>query len=114
MIFGLDFDGTVTGDLTLFTLFVMNAKKRGHKVYLVTMRYESERYIGGHPIPDSFAELTDGVFFTGRKAKGPFMQAKGIDVDVWLDDNPQAVYMGADEIWPDPSPEGNPITPMYE
>ena len=54
------------------------------------------------------------IYFTGRLAKRPFMLAKGIKIDVWIDDYPEAVVKDADEIWPTIAPEGDPVVPIYD
>lgn len=38
----LDYDGTYTADPDMWLRFVEEAQAAGHKVFIVTMRYESE------------------------------------------------------------------------
>ena len=89
MIFGLDWDGTVTGDQELWETFVRQAKARGHQVVIVTMRYNNE------PISQTFVDIVDGVIYTGRRAKKRFVKALGVPIDVWIDDNPVFLFEDA-------------------
>lgn len=102
MNFGLDYDGTVTGDPVTFEKIVNLLKQAGHKVYLVTMRYESE--LGSiHP---GIAIAVDGIIPTSRQAKRKVVEDLGLKIHIWIDDNPEAVYMHAGQIWGQASPEG--------
>jgi len=110
MTFGLDWDGTVTGDPTMWLLWCILARKRGHKVYIVTMRYPSEC----QDIPLIFKENVDGIFPTSRGPKQEFMLKHDIVVHVWIDDNPKAVYQNAMQIWGASSPEGHVVIEKHE
>lgn len=106
----LDYDGTITEEPNAFMQFVKVLRKLGHKVYIVTMRYESEcvdivKEWGGH---------VDGIHATSRQAKGDFMKNLGIDINVWVDDNPRAIHESALSIWGWTSPEGHVITPTHK
>lgn len=59
-------------------------QQNGHNVYCVTMRYTKE----AAPIREAIGNKVDGIFCTGRKAKRQFMYARGIRIDVWIDDEP--------------------------
>lgn len=87
----LDFDGTFTEDPLLWSLFIAQALQNKHTVMIVTMRYEHEV---NRPLKD--LANTIPVIFTGRLAKKLFMKNKGIDIDVWIDDNPHFILMDAD------------------
>lgn len=108
MIIGLDWDGCSSNDPVGFMSFARMMRSRGHKVYIVTMRYPSE--LG--EIRD-YASFVDGIYPTSRQAKRPHMLSQGIMVDVWIDDNPEAVHMSADKIWGCASPEGSVIDPQH-
>lgn len=84
---GLDYDDTYTRDPALWDHFILCARKRRHKVYLVTWRFDVECDIVFHDLADK----VDGIYPTGRKAKEKFMYDKGIRIDVWIDDNPSAI-----------------------
>lgn len=104
---GLDYDGTITADPEFWLDFCLKASRRGHEIYIVTMRYESEC----KDIDPRFRTLTKGVYATKRKAKNRFMLERGISIQIWIDDNPRAVAENATEIWAIPAPEGSPVDP---
>lgn len=110
MIIALDYDGTVTADPVLWSAFVRLAHAQGHRVYVVTMRYTSEQ----QPVLDWLysGRCSDvPIVCTGRKAKRPFcVNVVGVEVDVWIDDNPRAVHEDADRIWGGHLPEGKAPT----
>lgn len=84
---GLDYDDTYTRDPLMWDKVCTYMRNRGHKIYLVTWRFESE----AQELFKHFASILDGVYPTGRKAKEKFMYDQGIRIDVWIDDNPGSV-----------------------
>lgn len=84
---GLDYDDTYTRDIELWNAFIAYARKRGHKVYLVTWRFPEECAI----VHRDLAGKVDGIYPTSRLAKEKYMYSKGIRIDIWIDDNPSAV-----------------------
>lgn len=82
---GLDYDGTASLDHTFWKAFIYTARSAGHEVFLVTMRREDE------PIDWNFQQHCGLVYYTSRKAKKPFMERQGIQIDVWIDDQPHWV-----------------------
>lgn len=104
---GLDYDGTVTSDPEGFKVMVDTFRKRGHKVHLVTMRYESE-CLRDPDFMDMVSKV-DSYLATGRKPKRQFCETKDLKIDVWIDDNPEAVIMSADQIWGTASAEGDVV-----
>ena len=83
----LDYDGSYTADPALWDAFIASARLRGHEVHLVTMRAESEPVrLGAH---------VDRIHYTDRKAKRPYMEARGLPVQVWIDDMPDFILQGA-------------------
>lgn len=84
MIISLDYDSTYTCDPEGWDQFIKLMRGRGHKVYCVTMRYETE----AQPVKDALATKVDCIVCTGRRAKRPFMYRLGIHVSVWVDDEP--------------------------
>lgn len=107
--FGLDWDGTVTRAPNEFLAFAKSLMAAGHKVYVVTMRYASEiKEIAaweGH---------VSGFVFSDRKAKKTKCEELGIHVDIWIEDNPMAIYKDGKDIWGFVTPEGfiheNPVS----
>lgn len=86
MIIALDYDDTYTKDPALWLEYIDSALSRGHTVFLVTMRSPIER----DKLDPILLEKIPAEF-TNSHAKRPFMEAKGINVDVWIDDNPHYV-----------------------
>ena len=115
MILGLDYDGCYTADPALWLKFIGMTIANGHIVHVVTMRYESE--VKGdcdsadRMDPRLIAAINGQVIPTARQAKRPACAALGIHIDVWIDDNPQAVDQSAFEIWGNHLPEGAPHDP---
>ena len=102
MNFGLDYDGTITGAPNTFDKVINVLRADGHKVYITTMRYPSEC----KEIEVLFGNCVDGIIPTSRMSKEKVVERIGIKIDIWIDDNPKAVHMSADEIWGKASPEG--------
>lgn len=100
----LDYDGTVTSDPVGFQALAKLLRGRGHRIRVVTMRYESECL--NDPDFVSFAQACGGFIATGRRAKKEYCASIGHTFHVWIDDNPEAVYKSANEIWGVSSPEG--------
>jgi len=101
----LDFDGTITADPDFWYKFCVLAKAAGHRVYIVTMRYPEEvvETKTGHV----FDALVEDIIYTHRSAKRPYVENLGIDIDIWIDDNPRAVNEHAVQIWPRVFPKGH-------
>ena len=96
IIIALDWDGTVTLDPNVWLGIVRLFKAAGHKVYIVTMRYPSEME---GVLSDEWRSLIDGLYCSSRQAKRPFVHAQGLTPNVWIDDNPEAIFKSAVEIW---------------
>jgi hypothetical protein len=63
----------------------------GHEVVCCTMRYKEE----GGDVEEALANKVDAIVYTGRKAKHKFLRDKGIDINVWIDDNPHWIHQDA-------------------
>lgn len=83
MILALDYDGTYTKDPSLWQAIIPVFRAAGHEVFCCTMRTPAEV----HSMDPALLQVVQ-VIPTSRKAKGPFLEALGIPVDVWIDDNP--------------------------
>jgi hypothetical protein len=109
---GLDYDGTYTNDRDLWRAFVRHAQINGHCVYVVTMRTPLECLPG---VMDSwFADHGVQVIATNRTAKRPACEKLGINIHIWIDDNPKAVDADAMSIWGTSVPEGTIIDPQHD
>lgn len=80
----LDFDETYTRDPESWNKFIFLFRAAGHKVFCVTYRYPSE----GRQVIDALGSSVDGIYFTSRQQKSPYMYSQGIRIDVWIDDMP--------------------------
>lgn len=107
----LDYDGTVTCDTVGFATMAKYFKSRGHKVYIVTMRYASE--CESDPDFMALTKLVDGYVATGRQSKRTFCKNRNIFPHVWIDDNPQAVDQSAVQIWGTASKEGDIVIEQH-
>lgn len=83
MLLALDYDGTYSEDPDMWDVFIRVAKISGHEVVIVTMRHAEAEPVFLPPCM---------VYYTGRKAKGPWCAARGLNVDIWIDDNPNWVH----------------------
>lgn len=81
----LDYDDTFTADPKLWWPFIGHAKRVGHRVICVTYRMAST------PIEDVDLAENVEVFYTEGQQKNPYMESRGIDVDIWIDDMPQLI-----------------------
>jgi hypothetical protein len=91
MIIALDYDETYTLDPDFWDQFLRSAKAAGHDVFICTMRNDDEML-------EVYALLNGkvtAIFNTSRKAKRPYMQSQGINIDVWIDDRPEFVVFNA-------------------
>ena len=92
--FALDFDDTLTADPRLWAIFLTAAKASGHRVWLVTARRDTEENrqdIGawldhwGHNLP---------VLFTNLGSKLDAVKRQGLEIDIWIDDDPASLVHG--------------------
>lgn len=93
----LDYDDTYTADPELWQMFIMRAEKRGHRVYIVTCRRDTDENrleVYG----DRESTLTglpwSRHIFTGLAPKKWFCEQRGIKIDIWIDDMPECIYLG--------------------
>lgn len=83
--FSLDYDDTYTKDPDLWLEFIKLLRSKGHNVLVVTMRAESDNDM------DPRLLETARVIFTDGNQKLPFLQNRGIDIDIWIDDRPDYI-----------------------
>jgi len=95
MVFSLDFDNTFTEDPVFWKWFILKATNKGHKVFCVTARTEEQKNID--EVEGSFGsslELIEDVVFCNHIAKKDVVERLGIDIDVWIDDDPATIIQG--------------------
>ena len=87
----VDFDHTYTAAPELWQSFIKTAQSAGHKVYCVSARH----YWETAEVYDTIGKIIglNRCYLTDRKAKKPFMLAKGIQIDIWIDDTPEAILL---------------------
>lgn len=85
----LDFDDTITLDVSLWSTFVTIFRNAGHKIYIVSLRPDSsfnediEQFVAESPV--------DGVLYTSGLQKDPYCLSKGITIDIFIDDSPEMI-----------------------
>jgi hypothetical protein len=100
LILALDFDDTYTANPELWDSFIILSQMCNTEVVIATYRHEVE---DADPALDRIKRLGTRCYFTDGKAKKPFLEALGVNVNIWIDDRPQTVYM--DSAWAQNSPE---------
>lgn len=78
----LDYDETYTKDPIMWQKFIDLVQLSGHDIMIVTYRDPSLTLDHDPKIP---------VYFTSYKAKRTYMENKGIQIDVWIDDSPETI-----------------------
>lgn len=89
----LDFDGTFTLDPVFWNSFIRTSVLAGHDVIIVTMRHNGDEAV--KPLAQVQHLPASKFIFTGRRAKKPFVEACGVTIDIWIDDNPHFVMENA-------------------
>lgn len=87
----IDFDGTYSEYPDLWDEVIRKMRDKGIKVIGCTMRFESETV----PELERLKKAVNEMYFTGRKAKKPFLEGMHIFPEIWIDDNPEWIYTDA-------------------
>lgn len=84
----LDFDDTYTADPDMWRQFIKLAHKRGHQVYICTMRYDQ-----GVEKDEVEAEINGlaPVIYCCRTFKEKVCAKLGIKINIWIDDFPAGI-----------------------
>lgn len=91
----IDFDETISDNPSAWLMVMKTLEMCGYHVVVCTWRYP-------HTHPEDLQFLVDkgySIFYTGLRAKRPFMEALGIYVNIWIDDNPWAIENDAEDRW---------------
>jgi len=83
--FGLDYDGTYSAAPELWNSIINLIHAAGHKVYIVTARDGDT--VWGDPVREVIGDKVP-IIFTWNQQKKSYTLSKGIDIDIWIDDNP--------------------------
>lgn len=86
----LDYDLTYTLDPESWNKFIDLMTDAGHKVYCFTLRYPSEMTLVYHSIGEKIEPKN--CIPCSRESKYEKAKTLDINIDVWIDDNPQYVY----------------------
>jgi hypothetical protein len=82
MIFGIDWDKTITAEPGLFKIFIDAARERGHTCIIVTGRQEHDKIVPPWPMV---------IIYAGNEWKCDAALKAGYKVDVWIDDMPGVI-----------------------
>lgn len=85
----IDYDDTYTKDPHLWDRFIRDAKENGHRVWIVTCRRDTDENREDLGKPSDCV-----VFFTSLSPKHAYMAKMGLNVDVWIDDDPACILHG--------------------
>ena len=94
LVLAIDFDDTFTADPELWAVFIRLAIHKGHRVYCVTARRNSDENID--LLNDTFAEhdLDIPIVFSNLGSKMWTMEQRNVKVNIWIDDAPHALVHG--------------------
>lgn len=84
----IDYDSTLTADITLFRSFIDQAKASGHEVKIVTYRHPDNLTDGIEEIAN---ELQLDIIFTDHRQKQQVCKEIGWNPDIWIDDQPMHI-----------------------
>jgi hypothetical protein len=82
-IIAIDYDGTYSSDPKTWHAVIDTLKAAGNVVFMVTYRFPDR------PIEGLQKSLE--IFYTSGNQKHVYMQNAGIEVDVWIDDEPHLI-----------------------
>ena len=86
MTIALDYDDTYTLNPELFNEIIKVFKSHGYKVLIVTYRHST----AFNDMNMNIKGISDYVF-TGGIAKEKYCNECGIEIDIWIDDSPEAI-----------------------
>lgn len=91
---GIDFDETLTKDPVLWSEFIQMSGSRGHDVVCVTARRLTEE--NAEFLNEWMSEngIDIPIYFTRLSSKVEYMKKLGMDVDIWIDDDPRSCALG--------------------
>lgn len=90
----IDYDDTFTADPALWSSFIQDAKLMGHSVCCVTARRCTEQNVDNINLQFDHWNCQIPVFFSNLGSKIAEMERRGIDVSIWIDDDPRRLVHG--------------------
>ena len=90
----MDFDETLTAAPLLFKKFVSDVREFGWDIILVTARRDT---FENNETVNQFLDEWDidlPVYFTSLQSKVDYMKQIGVEVDIWIDDDPKRCALG--------------------
>jgi hypothetical protein len=89
----IDYDGTWDRDHAMWVLLAHMMQSNGHEVYIVTMRKDDRA--------NEIRQLLTGlqVINTSQCAKADAMAKLGINIDVWIDDEPLSINLDRKDMY---------------
>lgn len=90
-VIAVDFDETISDNESGWLQVLLLLEKIGYHVVICTWRAPTE-------YPEDLKFLVDkgfAVYYTTRRGKKQYMKEQGIEVAIWIDDNPFAILNNA-------------------
>lgn len=87
MLIGLDWDNTFTANTKFWERFIQQVNDINGSVYITTARGPDTPI---EYIPDGLA----GIIYCDYKAKKEVTERQGIEIDIWIDDDPMWIVRG--------------------
>lgn len=91
LLMALDYQGTITADIPFWINFIKMTESAGHRIVIVSMCTNEEKAL----IDDRVHEACPWIVPTCGRAKKEFLDTFGIVPDIWIDDQPEAVFINA-------------------
>lgn len=86
----IDYDNTYTADVNMWRIILPTIKRCGHNVYLVTSR-DVDTPI---ELVQDFVDMKIPIVYCAYRAKRDVCREQGIDIQVWIDDDPYYINTG--------------------
>ena len=90
----MDYDDTFTADMKFWSAFVQNANGAGHRVVCVTARRNTEENTDEINSKFNHWGCHMPIVFTELGSKLHAVEKRGLKIDIWIDDNPEALVRG--------------------
>lgn len=105
MKFSLDFDETATAAPELWKQFVYLARMLGHEVFIISCRtdkFNDEAEQDIYDYANEFLPAIPVILTQGHEKDAYVRKYHNLEIDVWIDDNPQWVNKKTPEDFPYP------------